>query len=308
MTSPDHTKPILQSDDNEVKQILLRGPTAGQRSLFSVPDHRRRPDLPLEQREIIESNFAYQTTTRPSPSWSWEKTEKYVRYKDTLMLEYLYDYPVLDWVIAAEEARYALEALLAREGMRKLGLSIYAEDTPFSWWIRGEAAPIDDSMATLNEVEAIEDEQEEVEEVEGMEVEQEVATPEPSLASPNVSHLTAPAASGELRDPEDEHMSDQSQDDIAAEPTVKPEPRRSTRVAQQKLKDDLDQHVKEEPVETRPRTRQTKRSVAPAKGSRRKTVEVRQQDFQSPRRRSTRVSAKRTYADEPWTYKQEQLD
>lgn len=279
MASPDHTKPILQSDNRDIKQILLRGPTAGQQPLFAVPDRRRRPDLPLEQREIIEGNLVYQTTTLPSCSWSREKTEKYVHYKDTLLLEYLYDYPGVVWVVGMEAARYAVEALLAREAMRKLGLSVYAEDTPFSWWVRGEAASIDGSWAVSNEVEAVEDEQGSFEEVEGMEVEQEAATPELLLPSPSVLRLTDPAASEELRDLEDEHMSNQSQDNAAEEPTVKPEPRRSARVVQQKLKDDRDQQVKEESVKPKSRTTQTKRTVARAKGSRRKTVKVRQQDF-----------------------------
>ncbi|KAH0038900.1 hypothetical protein KCU78_g1411, partial [Aureobasidium melanogenum] len=171
MASPDYTKPILQSDSREIKQTLLRSPTAGQQSLLPVPTHRCRSNLPLEQREIIESNLAYQTTTRPSSSWSWEKTEKYVRYKDALMLEYLYDYPIVDWVIEAQDARYAVEAFPAREGMRKLGLSVYAEDMPFSWWMRGEAAPVYDNLPISDEVEAVDDEQEEeVEEVEEVEV------------------------------------------------------------------------------------------------------------------------------------------
>ncbi|KAG9729126.1 hypothetical protein KCU73_g12198, partial [Aureobasidium melanogenum] len=303
MASPDHTKPTLQSDSREIKQTLLHGPTAGQQSLLPVPDHRRRPDLPLAQREIIESNLAYQTTTRPSASWSWEKTEKYVHYKDTLLLEYLYDYPVIAWVVGAEDARYAVEAFLAREGMRKLGLSVYAEDTPFSWWIRGEAAPVDDNLSTSNEVEAIVDEQEEeVEEVEEVGSEQDAATPELLLASPDISQLTDPAASEEPRGSEDEHVSDLPQDDISAEEaTVKSEPRRSTRVAQQKLKEEYDQETKEESIEPNPRTTQTKRTVTLPKRSKKKSVQSKQQEEQRPRRRSTRVSAKRTFADEPWS-------
>ncbi|KAG9561769.1 hypothetical protein KCU71_g13733, partial [Aureobasidium melanogenum] len=302
MASPDHTKPTLQSDSHEIKQTLLHGPTEGQQSLLPVPDHRRRLDLPLAQREIIESNLAYQTTTRPSASWSWEKTEKYVRYKDTLLLEYLCDYPVVDWVIGAEDARYAVEAFLAREGMRKLGVSIYAEDTPFSWWIRGEAAPVDDNLSISNEVEAIVDEQEEeVEEVEEVESEQDAATPELLLASPDISQLADPAASEEPQGSEDEHMSDLLQDDTTEEATVKPEPRRSTRVAQQRLKEEYDQQNKEESIEPNPRTTQTKRSVTLPKRSKKKSVQSKQQEEQRPRRRSTRVSAKRTFADEPWS-------
>ncbi|KAG9692485.1 hypothetical protein KCU95_g7206, partial [Aureobasidium melanogenum] len=298
MASPDHTKPILQSDNDEIKQTLLRGPTAGQQSLLPVPAHRRRPNLPLAQREIIESNFAYQTTTRPSDSWSWDKTEKYVHYKDTLMLEYLYDYPVVDWVVGAEDARHAIETFLAREGMRKLGLSVYADDTTFSWWIRGEAAPVDDNLSISNEVDAVEDEQEDVEEVE---VEQEAATPEPLLASPSVSPLADPAASEEPRGSRDEHMSDLPQDDTTEAPTVTPEPRRSTRVAQQKLKEEHDQQVKEEPINPNPRTTQTKRTVTLPRRSKKKSVQSKQQEEQRPRRRSTRFSAKRNFADEPWS-------
>ncbi|KAG9522007.1 hypothetical protein KCV07_g3308, partial [Aureobasidium melanogenum] len=302
MASPDHTKPTLQSDSHEIKQTLLHGPTEGQQSLLPVPDHRRRPDLPLAQREIIESNLAYQTTTRPSASWSWEKTEKYVHYKDTLLLEYLYDYPVVAWVIGAEDARYAVEAFLAREGMRKLGLSVYAEDTPFSWWVRGEAAPVDDNLSISNEVEAIVDEQEEeVEEVEEVESEQDASTPELLLASPDISQLVDPAASEEPQGSEDEHMSDLLQDDTTEEATAKPEPRRSTRVAQQKLKGEYDQQTKEESIEPNPRTTQTKRTVTLPKRSKIKSVQSKQQEEQRPRRRSTRVSAKRTFADEPWS-------
>ncbi|KAH0146966.1 hypothetical protein KCU67_g12031, partial [Aureobasidium melanogenum] len=258
--------------------------------------------LPLAQREIIESNLAYQTTTRPSASWSWEKTEKYVHYKDTLLLEYLYDYPVFAWVIGAEDARYAVEAFLAREGMRKLDLCVYAEDTPFSWWVRGEAAPVDDNLSISNEVEAVEDEQEEeVEEIGGMEVEPEAATPEPPLPSPNVPLLADPATSEEPRGPEDEHMSDPPQDDTTEEATAKPETRRSTRVAQQKLKEEDDQQTKEESIEPNPRTTQTKRTVTLPKRSKKKSVQSKPQEEQRPRRRSTRVSAKRTFADEPWS-------
>lgn len=254
------------------------------------------------QREIIEDNFAYQTTTRPSSSWSWNKTEQYVHHKDMLMLAYLYDYPVIEWVIDAEDARYAVEALLAREGMRRLNLSVYAESTPFSWWIRGEAAPIGDDSSISNEVEAVEDEQEEVGEVEEMEVEQEAATPGPRLASPNLSPMTDPAAPEGLRDAVDEHMSNLPQDDTREDPTVKPEPRRSRRVAQQKLKEDLDQQIKEESLEPNLRTLPTKRIVTRPKGSKStNTVKLKQQQDQRPRRRSTRVSAKRSFADEPWT-------
>ncbi|CAD0092459.1 unnamed protein product [Aureobasidium mustum] len=300
MATPDYTKPILQSDSRVVKQTLLRGPLPGNPSPLSVPDHRRRPDLPIEQREIIEGNFAHQTTTRPSSSWSWNKTEQYVHHKDMLMLAYLYDYPVIEWVIDAEDARYAVEALLAREGMRRLNLSVHAENTSFSWWIRGGAAPVDDDLSILNEVEAVEDEQKEIEEVEEMEVEQEAATPEPRLASPNLSPKTDPAAREEPSDPADEQMSDLPQDDATQQPTIKPEPRRSTRVAQQKLKEDLDQQVKEESLEPNPRTLPPKRTVTRPKGSKStKTVKFIQQQDQRPRRRSTRVSAKRSFADEP---------
>ncbi|KAG9847205.1 hypothetical protein KCU98_g12575, partial [Aureobasidium melanogenum] len=253
MASPDHTKPILQSDNDEIKQTLLRGPTAGQQSLLPVPAHRRRPNLPLAQREIIESNFAYQTTTRPSDSW---------------------------------------------EGMRKLGLSVYADDTTFSWWIRGEAAPVDDNLSISNEVDAVEDEQEDVEEVE---VEQEAATPGPLLASPNVSPLADPAASEESRGSRDEHMSDLPQEDTTEAPTVTPEPRLSTRVAQQKLKEEHDQQVKEEPIDPNPRTTQTKRTVTLPRRSKKKSVQSKQQVEQRSRRRSTRFSAKRNFADEPWS-------
>ncbi|KAG9600855.1 hypothetical protein KCU77_g3152, partial [Aureobasidium melanogenum] len=183
MASPDYTKPILQSDSHEIKQTLLRSPTAGQQSLLPVPTHRCRSNLPLEQREIIESNLAYQTTTRPSSSWSWEKTEKYVRYKDALMLEYLYDYPIVDWVIEAQDARYAVEAFPARE----------------------------------------------------------------------------------------------------------------------KLKEEYDQQVKEEPIDLNPHTTQTKRTVTLPKRSKKKNVQSQQQENHRPRRRSTRNSAKRNFADEPWS-------
>ncbi|KAK6002443.1 hypothetical protein QM012_002081 [Aureobasidium pullulans] len=298
MASLDYTKPILQSDDRKIKQTLLHDPTAGQQSLFLVPNHRPRPDLPLEQREIIESNFVHQTTTRPSHSWSWEKTEKYVHYKDTLMLDYLYDYPMVDWVIDAEAARYAVENLLAREGMSKLNLSVYTENTPFSWWIRGEAAPTDDDLLPAND----EDEQEEVEGIEGMEAEQGFATPEPLVASPNLSHMADPATSEAPRDPEDEHMSDPPQDNATEKPTVQPKSRRLTCVVEQKLKEEWDQQVKEESMDPYPRTLPTKTTVAAFEGSKgRKTVEVKQQDDLRPCRRSTRVSAKRSFADEPWS-------
>ncbi|KAG9656600.1 hypothetical protein KCU64_g5765, partial [Aureobasidium melanogenum] len=302
MASPDHTEPILQSGSHEIKQTILQSSTAGQQLLPLVPDRRRRPGLPLAQREIIESNFAYQTTTRPSASWSWEKTEKYVHYKDTLMLEYLYDYPVVDWVIGAEDARYAVEVFLAREEMRKLRLSVYAEDTPFSWWIRGEAAPVDDNLSISNGVDAAEDgQEEEVEDVEGTEVEQEAATPEPLLASPDLSQLADPAVSEEPRGLEDEHMSDLPQDDTTEARTAKPEPRRSTRVAQQKLREEWDQKVEEEFIDPNPRTLQTKKTVTLAKRSKKKSVRSKQQEDQRPRRRSTRNPAKRNFADEPWS-------
>lgn len=217
------------------------------------------------------------------------------------MLEYLYDHPIVDWVVDAQEARYGVQPLLAREGTRKLGLSIYAEDTPFSWWIRGEAAPVDDTLVISNEVESVEDGQEEVEDVEEMEVEQESAIPEPPLASPWVSPLEDPAASGGPRGSEDERVSDLPQHDATEEPRVKPELRRSARVVQQKFKEHRDQQTKEESIDPKPHAPQTKRAVASAKRSRRKTVEAKQQDDQRPRRRSTRVSAKRTFADEPWS-------
>ncbi|KAH0278514.1 hypothetical protein KCU91_g2431, partial [Aureobasidium melanogenum] len=301
MALPDHTKPILQSSNHEIKQTLLHGPPPGQHFPFLVSAHRRRPDLPLAQRSFIETNLAHQTTTRPSISWSWEKTEKYVRHKDTLMLEYLYDYPVFGWVIEAEEARYAVETFLAREEMRRLGVSVFAEDTPFSWSIRGEEAPIDVTLLTSHEVEAIEDEQEGVREVEGMEVEQEAATPELIVTSPRASQSADPAASQGLQGSEDEHTSDQPQDDTTEALTTQPEPRRSTRVAQQRLKEEYDQQVIEEPLEPIPRTTQTKKPITLPKRSKQKSVQSRQQENQRSRRRSTRVSAKRTFADEPWS-------
>ncbi|KAH0347108.1 hypothetical protein KCU81_g3668, partial [Aureobasidium melanogenum] len=301
MALPDHTKPILQSSNHEIKQTLLHGPPPGQQFPFLVPTHRRRIDLPLAQRSIIETNLAHQTTTRPSISWSWEKTEKYVRHKDTLMLEYLYDYPVVEWVIEAEEARYAVETFLAREEMRRLGASVFAEDTPFSWWMRGEVAPVDDNLSISNKGDVVEDEQEEVGEVEEMEVEQETATPEPLLASPNISRLADPAASEESRESEDEQTSDQSPDDTTETPIVNPEPRRSTRITEQKLKEEHDQQAMEESLKPIPHTTQTKRLISLPKRSKQKSVQSRQQENQRPRRRSTRVSAKRTFADEPWS-------
>lgn len=288
--------PVLQSSNHEIKQTLLRGPPPGQQSLLPVPTHRRRPNLPLAQRSIIETNFAYQTTTRPSCFWSWGKTEKYVRYKDTLMLGYLYDYPVVDWVIEAQEARYAVEAFLAREEMRRLGVSVYAEGTPFSWWIRGEPAPIDGNLSISNEVDVIENEQEKVEEVEEMKVEQRTATSEPIPASPEVSQMADPAAS------EEEQTSDQSQEATTETPTVVSGPRRSTRVAQQKLKEEHDQQVKSEPLDPDPpRTLQTEKPITLPKRLKQKSVQSGQQENQRPRRRSTRVSATRTFADEPWS-------
>jgi hypothetical protein len=65
-----------------------------------------------------------------------------VHYKDVLTVAYLYDYPVRDWVIRAEDARFAVEALLAREAMRRLGGSVFAIDTPFSWWMSGVILPV----------------------------------------------------------------------------------------------------------------------------------------------------------------------
>ncbi|KAH0369082.1 hypothetical protein KCU65_g3648, partial [Aureobasidium melanogenum] len=317
MAPPNHTKPILQSSNHEIKQTLLHGPPPGHQSVLSVPAHRRRPNLPLAQRSIIETNFAFQTTTPPSDPWSWEKTEKYVHYKDTLMLEYLVDYPVVDWVIDAEDAKYTVEAFLAREEMRKLGVSVFDGDAPFSWWIRGEAAPVDDDLSISHEVEAVDDEQEEVEEVEGMEVEQEAATPEPipaspsgpqsadlepPLASPDLSQMADPAASEESRGSEDEHTSDQPQDDTTETPIAdSPKPRRSSRVAQQKLKEEYDQQVNEDSIEPPPRTQHTKKPITLPKRSKQKSGQSKQQEEQRPRRRSTRVSAKRTFADEPWS-------
>lgn len=227
-----------------------------------------------------------------------------MRHKDTLMLEYLYDYPVFGWVIEAEEARYAVETFLARvarEEMRRLGVSVFAEDTPFSWWIRGEEAPIDVTLLTSHEFEAVEDEQEGVREVEGMEVEQEAATPELNVTSPRASQSADPAASEGLQGSKDEHTSNLPQDNTTETPTVDPEPRRSSRVAQQKLKEEHDQQVMEESLQPIPRTTQTKKPITLPKRSKQKSVQSRQQEIQRPRRRSIRVSAKRTFADEPWS-------
>jgi hypothetical protein len=65
-----------------------------------------------------------------------------VRYKDVLTVAYLYDCPVRGWVTCAEAARFAVEALLAREAMRQLGVSVFAMDTPFSWWMSGVIPPV----------------------------------------------------------------------------------------------------------------------------------------------------------------------
>lgn len=136
MAPLDFLFPILPFDPR-IKRALLYGSQPGHPSPLPLPQYRR-PDLPLEQREIIERNFVYQTTTNPSRSWSLIKTEQYVHHKDRLMIAYLYDYPAHEWVTCIEAARFAVEALLAREAMRALGVSIFEMDTPFSWWMSGE--------------------------------------------------------------------------------------------------------------------------------------------------------------------------
>lgn len=65
-----------------------------------------------------------------------------MHYKDRSMIAYLYDYPACEWVTCVEAARYAVEALLAREAMRALGVPIFAMDTPFSWWMLGALDPV----------------------------------------------------------------------------------------------------------------------------------------------------------------------
>lgn len=127
--------------DARIRRALLYGPQPGQPSPLPIPENRRI-GLPLEQREIIEHNFAYQTTTSPSRSWSLIKTEQYVHYKDRSMIAYLYDYPAREWVTCVEAARFAVEALLAREAMRGLRVSIFAMNTPFSWWMSGVMDPV----------------------------------------------------------------------------------------------------------------------------------------------------------------------
>jgi hypothetical protein len=140
MATPDFLHPVLPSDDR-IRRTLLHGPPPGHPSPLPVPHHRRL-NLPPEQRAIIERNFAWQTFTPPSRSWSWEKTEQYVHYKDVLTVAYLYDYPVREWVTCAEAARFAVEALMAREAMGRLGVSIFAIDTPYSWWMSGVIPPV----------------------------------------------------------------------------------------------------------------------------------------------------------------------
>lgn len=140
MAPLDFLYPILPSSDRH-RQTLLYGPPPGHPSSLPIPENRRT-GLGFEQREIIERNFAYQTTTSPSRSWSLEKTEQYVHYKDLKTIAYLYDYPACEWVNCAEVARFAVEALLAREAMRALGVSVFAEDTPFSWWMNGQIDPV----------------------------------------------------------------------------------------------------------------------------------------------------------------------
>jgi len=140
MAPLDFLYPILPFDAR-IRRVLLYEPQPGQPSPLPVPENRRI-GLPLEQREIIERNFAYQTTTSPSRSWSLIKTEQYVHYKDRSMIAYLYDHPAREWVICVEAARFAVEALLAREAMRALGVSIFAMNTPFSWWMSGEIDPV----------------------------------------------------------------------------------------------------------------------------------------------------------------------
>lgn len=61
-----------------------------------------------------------------------------MHYKDRLMIGYLYDYPAHAWVSCAEVARLAVEALLAREQMRAMGVSVFERDTKYSWWMSGE--------------------------------------------------------------------------------------------------------------------------------------------------------------------------
>lgn len=65
-----------------------------------------------------------------------------MHYKDVLTVAYLYDHPVREWAVREEDARFAVEALLAREAMRRLGVSVFAIDTPYSWWMSGVIPPV----------------------------------------------------------------------------------------------------------------------------------------------------------------------
>lgn len=83
-------------------------------------------------RKMREQTYALQTTRLLSDSW--DKTESYVYNKDMEMMSYVHDYPVTSWIIASKDARLAYDSFLARENLRKQGLSIFVKGTPDSWW------------------------------------------------------------------------------------------------------------------------------------------------------------------------------
>ncbi|KAI5240020.1 hypothetical protein E4T43_06337 [Aureobasidium subglaciale] len=160
MAIPQYKTPLLPSLSDEIKHFLLHTRRPDHSSPIPIPPHRISLDTPIPQRIIQERNFATQTTTRIQPSWSWEKTERYVYNKDLVMLGYLFDFPIQDWASGKETARHAFEAFWAREEMRGMGVSIYERGMRLSWWLSGNVADISatDEEAITDDIPAIEEE------------------------------------------------------------------------------------------------------------------------------------------------------
>jgi hypothetical protein len=146
-------------------------------------------------------------------------------------------------------------------------------------------------------------EQEMEEEVEdNMEVKLEPDTPETLLSLSNL-----PGTEVSITTKKEIHE-DAAEEETAVEedPVVNPSPRRSARVSERKLKGEWNQQVKEEPMEEsiEPETPTPQReqvSIAPTESGEKNIVEIKQEGDGQSRRRSTRMAAKRKFADEPWS-------
>ncbi|KAI5206867.1 hypothetical protein AUEXF2481DRAFT_7059 [Aureobasidium subglaciale EXF-2481] len=286
MALSQYKTPILPSLSDKIKHLLLHTYRPDHSSPIPIPPHRVSLDTPISQRIIQERNFATQTTTRIQPSWSWEKTERYVYNKDLVMLGYLFDFPIQDWASGKETARHAFEAFWAREEMRGMGVSIYEMGTQFSWWMTGDVAdiPIIDEETITDDIPAVEegaadgsDEmQEEIlghgieheELIEGIrnvqekepadeEMQDMVKEPETEMGAEEQEHIEQPGVQGD--EPEDPSI-------------LPPPPRRSSRL----------------PIRT---------LIAPKKPKRKGKGKA----VKDTPRRSTRVSGRRKFADEPFT-------